>query len=226
MAKKKLIRFGEMENFPNVLQASLDEVLNKDHHFKGKWKSEVFKNENPIILELACGKGEYTVGMAAIFPEKNFIGIDIKGARIWYGAKEALDSNLDNVRFVRTRIDFINSFFAKNEIDEIWITFPDPQPQKNRARKRLTNKIFIERYRQILPEKGIVNLKTDSDFFFDFTKEQVSEHKYKVLRLIEDVYNDSQIESEEEKKVLRIKTHYEQLFAAKGHRIKYIRFMV
>ena len=156
--KRKLEHFAEMKTFPNVYEPDTEEVLRQDYFMKGQWRSKHFKNENPIVLELGCGKGEYSVGMGRKYPNKNFIGIDIKGARMWRGSKTALEENINNVAFLRTRIEFIESCFAKDEVDEIWITFPDPQPQSTRERKRLTSPIFINQYKKVLSENGLIHL--------------------------------------------------------------------
>ncbi len=161
MGQKKLIRFAELETFSNVLQFP--------KNIKGKW-NEFFKNENPIILELACGKGEYAVGLGRLHPQKNFIGVDIKGNRIWVGAKKALEDHLDNVAFLRTEIDTLNEYFENDEVDEIWITFPDPQLRKSKAKKRLTHPKFLRSYQEFLKTAGPVNLKTDSPDLYDFTR--------------------------------------------------------
>lgn len=164
--KNKLAKWADNLTFGNVYQPKTSEVLNTNYHLKGKWNTAVFKNNHPIVLELGCGKGEYSVGLAKEFPEKNFIGLDIKGNRIWKGAKEAFESSMKNVVFVRTRIDFITSIFEENEVDEIWITFPDPQPKDRQERKRLTSPLFTERYKKILKSNGIIHLKTDHEGFF------------------------------------------------------------
>ncbi|HRN41984.1 MAG TPA: tRNA (guanosine(46)-N7)-methyltransferase TrmB [Vicingus sp.] len=222
---KKIERWKEMETFPHVLQAKFEEVFNNNHSNKGNWQKEVLKNNNPIVLELGCGRGEYSVGLAKHFPEKNFIGIDIKGARIWKGAKQALDQKLSNVFFIRTRIDFINSFFAENEVDELWITFPDPQPQETRERKRLTAPMFMERYKQLLKPNGIIHLKTDNEGFFRYTLEEIERNNYHLIEHTFDLYGEK-IETLDPKtqEILSIKTYYENLFSAKGHKIHYLRF--
>lgn len=224
---KKVERWKEMETFPHVLQAKFEEVFNNSHKNKGNWQKEVLKNNNPIVLELGCGRGEYSVGLAKHFPEKNFIGIDIKGARIWKGAKQALDQQLNNVFFIRTRIDFINSFFAENEVDELWITFPDPQPQETRERKRLTAPMFMERYKKLLKPNGIVHLKTDNEGFFRYTLDEIERNSYKLIEHTFDLYGE-RIESLDTKtqEILSIKTYYENLFSAKGHKIHYLKFRV
>lgn len=224
MGKNKLRRFNEMKEMTNVFEPSMDDIKKGGIDFKGKWKSNIFKNNNPIVLELGCGKGEYAVGLAKRFPDKNFIGVDIKGARMWVGAKEALEEGLTNIAFLRTKIDFIASFFEPNEVDEIWLTFSDPQPQK--PNKRLTAVPFIERYKQILKPGGIIHLKTDSDILFEFTEAELKKHPYTCHFLSWDVYKDCAKLSSEMQDIINIKTHYETLFAAKGFSIKYTQFSV
>ena len=180
MAKRKLQRFAEVETFDNVAKPTIEEAMNDSFPLKGKWHKDFFNNDNPIVLELACGKGEYTIGLAKNYANKNFIGIDIKGNRLWNGAKYALQNKMTNVAFVKTRIDFITNLFGPDEVSEIWITFPDPQKPKNRARKRLTGEMFLERYRRLMKKGGTVNLKTDSTFFYEYTNEVVNENKLEV----------------------------------------------
>jgi len=225
MAKNKLRRFSEMKEWSNCFEPTLD-VLTPDHFpLKGNWNRDYFKNEHPIILELGCGKGEYTVGLANHFPDKNHIGVDIKGARIWVGAGEAIQNEMKNVAFLRAKIDFINHYFVKNEIDEIWLTFSDPQPMK--PRKRLTSLDFIERYRQILKPGGIIHLKTDSDLLFESTLEEIATHKYSLLESTWDLYNEMNPDLDATtKEILHIKTHYENLFVSKGSVIKYCKFKI
>jgi tRNA (guanine-N7-)-methyltransferase len=224
MAKKKQIRFKDLSTMDFVFQPDRETILTDNFQQKGNWKS-VFNNENPIILELGCGKGEYTVALAKKFPNKNFIGIDIKGARIWHGANQVREENLLNVAFVRTRIDFISLFFAENEVDEIWLTFSDPQPKK--PRKRLTSRLFIERYVKFLKKDGLLHLKTDSSFLFASTLEQIELNGYKLHLKSWNIYSemDEKVDSEM-KSVLEIKTHYEKLFASKGIDIKYVKFSI
>ncbi|HSH65574.1 MAG TPA: tRNA (guanosine(46)-N7)-methyltransferase TrmB, partial [Bacteroidia bacterium] len=181
MAKRKLKKFAEVSAFNNCFFLSFEDSKEKGLSLKGKWSKEYFKNNNPIVIELGCGKGEYTVGLAQRFPDKNFIGVDIKGNRIWTGAKTALENKMNNVAFIRTRIDFIESCFSEQEVSEIWITFPDPQPQKTRVRNRLTNMMFINRYRKILRAGGSINLKTDNEPFYEFTKEVIADNKLKLI---------------------------------------------
>ena len=219
MGKDKLKRFEEIKTFPNVLEPPVMETYTN----KGKWHQEIFKNDKPIVLELGCGKGEYSVGLAKLYPDKNFVGIDIKGNRIYIGAKECLEKGVNNVMFLRTRIDFINNFFDTNEVDEIWLTFSDPQPKK--PRKRLSSKLFIDRYRKFLKKDGKIHMKTDSDLLFEFTEEEIKAHKYKCHELTWDVYGDYHNGlSEQEKKLFEIRTHYEKLFTSKGSVIKYCCF--
>ncbi len=221
MGKDKLRRFALMEGFENVFQPS----VGVEFPLKGKWRSDYFKNDYPIVLELGCGKGEYSVGLAKHFPNKNFIGVDIKGARMFIGAKEALENNMTNVAFLRTKIDFIQDYFAANEVDEIWLTFSDPQPKK--PRKRLSSTLFINRYRQILKPGGLVHMKTDSDILFEFTEEQIKEHNYQCEELTWDLYGSlPETIDPQTREIFHIKTHYEKLFSAKGSVIKYCRFRI
>lgn len=217
MAKKKLARFAEMETFDHVVQASFDEVFKKDYKLKGKWAKEFFKNDNPIVLELGCGKGEYTVGLAKQNPNINYIGIDIKGSRMWRGAKTVSEEGMTNVGFIRTRIGLINSFFAPKEISEVWVTFPDPQPKKHY--KRLTSTRFLGYYQNLLVENGIVNLKTDSIELFDYTTKVVALNKLEVLINTNNLYNSNIVDD-----ILSIKTFYEQQFLSQGKPITYIKF--
>ncbi len=206
-----------METFDHVIQASFDEVFKKDYKLKGFWAKEFFKNENPVVLELGCGKGEYTVGLAKQNPAINYIGIDIKGARMWRGARTALDEGIKNVGFIRTRIDLINSFFAQGEISEVWVTFPDPQPKK--YYKRLTSTRFLGYYQKLLKENGIVNLKTDSQELFTYTRNLVDLNKLEKLIDTNDLYNSGIDDN-----ILSIKTFYEQQFLEQGKPITYLKF--
>ena len=210
MAHKKLIRFSELETFDNVLQFP--------KNIRGKW-SAFFKNENPIILELACGKGEYAVGLGMLYHQKNFIGIDIKGNRIWVGAKKALENKLHNVAFLRTQIDQVNEYFLKDEVNEIWITFPDPQLRKSKAKKRLTHPKFLRLYQQFLKEGGYIHLKTDSPDLYDFTKKVIEMYGCTLHKDYKNLYNDEPLIEE-----LQIKTHYESLDIAQSNRIHYLCF--
>lgn len=236
MGKNKLKKFAEMETLPNVYQCTFHEA--GEHHpvteLAGKWHSDVFHNDNPIVLELGCGRGDYSVGLARLYPEKNFIGIDIKGARIWAGAKEAYTTGLQNVAFLRTNIEAITSFFAAGEVSEIWITFPDPQMKK--ATKRLTSTYFMARYQQIMVEGGTMHLKTDSPFLYTYTREMLKDNAYAVKADTEDLYGKCNVESVEcsvkcnvesvECNVLNdaraLKTHYEKQWLDRGLTIKYL----
>ncbi|HEV7231426.1 MAG TPA: tRNA (guanosine(46)-N7)-methyltransferase TrmB [Bacteroidia bacterium] len=220
MAKNKLIRFEDIKAFPNVLEFHYF-AISEGFPLRGKWNEVHFKNKLPVALELGCGKGEYTVGLAKRFPEKNFIGVDLKGNRIWVGAQEALTLQMPNVAFVRSRVDFIDHCFAEAEVSEIWITFPDPQPQKTRERKRLTSLRFLDRYRKFLKPGGIIHLKTDARSFYDYTLEVIRENNYELLDHTDDLYADP---SGRPTELTEIKTHYEGIFSAKGHKICYLKF--
>lgn len=220
MGKDKLRRFAAIKEYSNFFEP----VIGEEYYMKGKWNKEFFKNDNPIVLELGCGKGEYSVGLAKHFPNKNFIGCDIKGSRMYIGATEALEKNMNNVAFLRTKIDFITDCFVENEIDEIWLTFSDPQPKK--PNKRLSSKPFITRYRQFLKPSGIIHMKTDSDLLFEFTEGEIKEN-YKLLELSWDLYNELPENLDQvTKDIFHIKTHYEQLFTKKGSVIKYCKFTI
>jgi tRNA (guanine-N7-)-methyltransferase len=210
MAQKKLKRFAEISTFPNVLQYPPD--------MPGNWQ-KIFGNNNPITLELACGKGEYAVGLAILFPQRNFIGVDLKGNRIWVGAKKALGQNLNNVAFIRTQIDRINTYFNKGEVEEIWLTFPDPQLRTSKAKKRLTHPKFLRLYQQILSPNATINLKTDSPSLYRFTKWVIKLYDLEVLEDIDSVYDQNEISE-----VLKIKTHYEGLDIAGKNTVHYLRF--
>lgn len=218
----KLEKFADFNTFQNSFTLYYQN-LQTGLPLKGKWHQEYFKNGNPIVLELGCGKGEYTVGLAKNNPDKNYIGVDIKGNRIWSGAKEALDSKMHNAAFVRTRIDFIEHCFAPGEVSEIWLTFPDPQPQKTRTRKRLTNMIFLKRYQKFLKPGGLVHLKTDSTSFYEYTLEVVKENNFGLIFSTDDLYNNCPPGREE---LINIKTRYEKIFTEKGERIKYCCFKI
>jgi len=197
VGKNKLAKFGEMERFENVIQVPYKKLQQEDFFLKGKWATDFFKNENPIILELGCGKGEYTVELAEKNQDKNYIGVDIKGARMYVGAKQALEKGLKNVAFLRTNIEIINQFFGKEEVTEIWLTFPDPQMKK--TRKRLTSTTFLNLYKQFLKKDGIVHLKTDSNFQFTYTCELVHLNEFEILAETSDLY-ESEILDETLKK--------------------------
>ena len=217
-SKNKLKRFQENETFKNVIQPTRDEVLNNFSH-KGKWHS-FFGNNNPLIVELGCGKGEYTVALARQNPDKNYIGIDIKGARFWRGAKTAMEENLPNVAFVRTQIELVDYIFAANEISEIWITFPDPQIKYQRTKHRMTNTTFLKRYFNVLKEDGIINLKTDSEFMHGYTLGLLHGEEHEVLYANHNVYHNSGAPKE----VTEIQTFYENQYLAVDKAITYIKF--
>lgn len=220
-SKNKLKRFNENETFDNVLQPDRDDVQKGLIDLKGNWHS-FFKNDHPIILELGCGKGEYTIGLAKENKDKNFIGIDIKGARFWRGAKTAKDENLTNVAFLRTQIELIDMLFAENEVAEIWITFPDPQIKYKRTKHRLTNQLFLDKYRFILNKDGVVNLKTDSEFMHGYTLGLLHGLDLEVIYANHDVYRNEG----SPKEVLNIQTFYENQYLIKGKPITFIQFKV
>jgi len=221
-SKNKLKRFRENETFQNVIQPTREVLVDANFSLKGKWCSSFFKNNNPLVLELGCGKGEYTVGLAKRYPNKNFIGIDIKGARFWRGAKTAIEDQMPNVAFIRTQIELIEFIFAENEVDEIWITFPDPQIKYKRTKHRLTNAIFLQRYKNILNNTGVVHLKTDSEFMHGYTLGLLHGLGHEVEYANHDVYR--QEGSPEE--VTEIQTYYEETYLAKDKAITYIRFKI
>ena len=217
MGKNKLAKFNEMERFENVIQVPYNKLQQGNFYLKGKWATNFFKNENPVILELGCGKGEYTVELAEKNPGFNYIGVDIKGARMYVGAKKALEKNLKNVAFLRTNIEIINQFFEKEEVAEIWLTFPDPQMKK--TRKRLTSVFFLNLYKHFLKKDGIVHLKTDSNFQFTYTSALVHLNEFEILAETRNLY-----ESEILNETLQIKTFYEKQWLSRGITIKYIAF--
>ena len=232
MGKGKLAKFADMERYENVFQYPYSVIDNVPFDMKGHWRSQYFHNDNPVILELGCGKGEYTVQLAEMFPEKNFIGVDIKGARMWTGATEALQKGLRNVAFLRTSIEIIDRFFAEDEVQEIWLTFSDPQ-MKN-PRKRLTSTYFMERYRRFLVDGGILHLKTDSNFLFTYTSYMVDMNKLPLLYRTTDLYGQNMqegearedIADEQTKRILSIHTYYENMWIERGIPIKYQKFLL
>lgn len=221
-SKNKLKRFRENEAFDNVFQPSRDDLVKTDYELKGTWNSTVFKNNNPLILELGCGKGEYTIELAKRYPEKNFIGIDIKGARFWRGAKTAGDENISNAVFLRTQIELIDFIFAENEVDEIWITFPDPQIKYKRTKHRMTNVQFIEKYKKVLKPNGLMHLKTDSEFMHGYTLGLLHGANYEVLYANHNIYK---LEGSP-KEVTEIQTYYESQYLEHNKAITYIRFKI
>ena len=219
MGKNKLARWNELETLNNVFQPEINAVYGKDHEVKGTWKKQVFMNLNPVVLELGCGKGEYTVGLATRFPGNNYIGVDIKGARMWRGAKTANENNLPNVAFLRTRIEFINSFFCEDEVDEIWITFPDPHPGGRNSNKRLTSPWFLNKYRLFLRDQGLIHLKTDNSELYNYSKNIVLQNDLKLVSSTNDLYSENLSDD-----ILSIQTHYEKLFLKDGLKINYLSF--
>ena len=221
-SKNKLKRFKENETFSNVVQPSRDELINSQFDLKGKWRSKFFKNNNPIVLELGCGKGEYTLGLAKRNTNKNFIGIDIKGARFWRGAKTALEASIDNAAFLRIQIELIDYAFAENEVDEIWITFPDPQIKYKRTKHRMTNLKFLERYKKVLKSDGLMHLKTDSEFMHGYTLGLLHGAGHEVLYANHNVYKLEGAPDE----VTEIQTYYESQYLEQNKAITYIRFKI
>jgi len=214
--KKKLIHFQENLTFQHLFQP-IHQDLQNDFYLKSKWHEKFFENKNPIVVELGCGKGEYTVGLAAKYPEKNFIGIDLKGARLWRGCKLVALQKLKNVAFIRTRIDHLEKLFGIQEVAEIWITFPDPQPGKER--KRLTSPVFLSKYKNILADDGIIHLKTDNQVFFSYSLGIIKEYKYDLLYVTDDLYHSGLQED-----VVSIQTYYEKIWLEEGKKICYLRF--
>lgn len=219
MAKSKSEKFAELRTFSHVIQARFDEVFRKDYKLKGNWSTSFFKNNHPIVLELGCGRGEYTVALAEKFPSINFIGVDIKGARLYTGAVQALEKGLKNLAFIRTQIEFIESFFAADEVDEIWLTFPDPQMRY--ARRRLVATRFLSLYQSFLKPGGIIHLKTDSNFLYTYTRAMTQLNELVVLNDYEDLYNSGFADD-----ILSIQTYYEARFMSHGIPIKYFSFLL
>lgn len=221
-SKNKLKRFKENETFNNVFQPSREEVVGNLFPLRGKWNTDFFKNDNPIVIELGCGKGEYSVGLAERYPNKNFVGIDIKGARFWRGAKTAVETGLHNVAFIRTQIELINHIFDENEVDEIWITFPDPQIKYKRTKHRMTNSEFLQLYKKILKKDGVVNLKTDSEFMHGYTLGLLHGEGHEVLYANHNVY----VNEGSPEEVTAFQTFYEKQYLEINKAITYIRFKI
>ena len=221
MGKGKLAKFADMETYENVFQYPYSVMEHVPFEMKGHWHEQYFHNDHPIVLELGCGKGEYTIGLAQQYPDVNFIGVDIKGARMWTGATQAVNEGLKNVAFLRTNIEIIDRFFAPDEVQEIWLTFSDPQ-MKN-PRKRLTSTWFLERYRHFLVDGGIIHLKTDSNFLFTYTTCLVEHNQLPLLEKTDDLYHTSQL-STLTSQLLSIQTYYESMWIARGLNIKYMKF--
>ena len=221
MAKNKLKKWADIGTFTNVIQPTIEEIFNKDYHLKGNWKKSFFKNNNPIVIELGCGKGEYTIHLARRYPNKNFIGIDVKGARLWKGASDAELGGFRNVAFIRARIEFIKSFFGRDEVDEIWIPFPDPQIRQQRIKKRLTGSLFLNNYRTFLRKDGVVHLKTDSEELYLFTDKIIKLNNLELIQSIPDIHA-----LEEKDEIHSIITYYENIFLKEGKKITYTAFRI
>jgi tRNA (guanine-N7-)-methyltransferase len=217
MSKGKLAKFADMAEYPHVFEYPFSVMEDVPFEMKGHWHRDFFKNDNPIVLELGCGRGEYTVGLGRLFPDKNFIGVDIKGARMWSGATESLNAGMTNVAFLRTNIEIIDRFFAPGEVSEIWLTFSDPQMKK--ATKLLTSTYFMNRYRRFLIDSGIIHLKTDSNFMFTYTKYMVEHNHLPVEFCTDDLYHSGLVDD-----ILSIRTYYEQQWLDRGLNIKYLKF--
>jgi len=240
VGKNKLALWAELETFENVIQPAVGADSRVDHRIKGNWRKEIFRNDNPLVLELACGKGEYTVGMAILMPGCNFTGIDIKGARMWRGARTAHEKQLGNTAFLRTRIEFINSYFAQDEVNEIWITFPDPHTGKRNSNKRLTCPWFLNTYRNFLTDRGIIHLKTDNAELYSYTERLAADNGLEILVSTSDMHSmepglipmsDAILSTMKDESVVGIKTairdvrtHYETMFMEKGLKINYLAF--
>lgn len=219
--KKKLQRFAEIETFRHVVQPVMEDITNQAFYLKGKWCSDFFNNSAPLILELGCGKGEYSVNLGKSFPDKNFLGVDIKGARMWRGAKTVQEEQLKNIGFLRTRIEFIDSLFAENEVSEIWITFPDPFLKERKYRRRLSSSAFLTRYRKIMQANGIIHLKTDSAELYTYTRALIQANKFELLQDSSDINKDFPNDP-----TLSIRTFYEQQFIERGKKITYLKFRI
>ncbi len=225
MGKNKIRRFQENLTFDHVVQPTFSELSRQELHYSGRWNSDFFKREAPLVLELGCGRGEYTVGLAQLMPDRNFLGVDIKGARIWRGARNAIELGLKNVGFLRTHVDHITRCFGEGEVDEIWLTFSDPQIGK--ARKRLTSPLFLQRYQRIMKVGGIIHLKTDSPILYEYTLEQIAEHQLPLIEKSANVYEDlvKRVPTDQQA-ILNIRTYYESMWLEEGRTIHYVRFGV
>ena len=218
MSKNKISRFEENRTFSHLFQRNFEELAG-GFHLKGKWNEDFFGNDNPITLELGCGKGEYTIGLAQRFPDRNFIGVDIKGARLWVGCRQVRDLGLKNVAFIRTRIELIENFFARDEVKEIWLTFSDPQPRRSRQKKRLSSPQFLKRYSHFLRPDNLIHLKTDNPQLFEYTLEVIREHGHEPGEVSRDVYKHGAPEE-----VMEIQTFYERMWIEEGRTIQYLNF--
>lgn len=223
MGKDKLRRFRENESFPCLVQPGFEELFGKDYRLKGRWKKDFFGNSRPLVLELGCGRGEYTVGLARMYPDRNFLGLDIKGARLWRGAKTAAEEPVPNAGFVRTRIELIDSLFAEGEVDDIWITFPDPQLKKSRIRKRLTGPLFLSRYARFLTPGGSLHLKTDSLHLHEYTRAVIEANGLRILCACPDIYG-TENRTGFPPELTGLKTTYESRYLSERKPITYLRF--
>lgn len=219
MGKNKLARWAELKSFSNVIDPENDIRLGEDHPVKGTWGKEIFRNDNPLILELGCGKGEYTIGLSDRFQGNNYVGVDIKGARMWRGARTANERKISNTAFLRTRIEFIKSFFDTDEVDEIWLTFPDPHSEKRNSNKRLTCPWFLNNYRSFLKDNGTIHLKTDNTELYHYTKKLAERNELTIITATTDLHSEKAGDE-----ILSIRTHYENLFLKKGLKICYLSF--
>lgn len=227
MAKKKLQHFSEMKTFSCVFEPENEEMRSDNNPIKGRWKRDYFQNANPITVELGCGKGEYTIALARMHPNRNFVGIDVKGARLWRGAKTVAQSKMKNVAFLRIKIEFLTHFFAPSEIEELWLTFSDPQLGDHKGSKRLTAQKFLERYRQVLSHDGNIYVKTDSDFLYSKTLEVIAAGEHRLIKKSPDIYGrDFTQFSPAERDILGVKTFYEQMFLEREEKINYIHFQL
>ncbi len=219
VGKNKLARWAELKTFNNVIQPGNSDQFERDHPLKGNWNESIFRNNNSITTELGCGKGEYTVGLALRYPDRNFIGVDIKGARMWRGAKTANDNKIPNAAFLRTRIEFIDLFFSEDEIDEIWLTFPDPHSGKSNSNKRLTCPWFLNKYRNFIRDNGLINLKTDNAELYNYTKSLAERNRLEIITSTTDLHSEFAGND-----ILSIRTHYEEIFINDGLKINYLSF--
>jgi tRNA (guanine-N7-)-methyltransferase len=221
LSRHKLERFAENKTFPNFFQPDTDIVRGEDFYLKGKWKKDFFQNNHPVILELGCGRGEYTIALAMKYPDMNFIGVDRKGARMWHGCKSSIEKNMKNVAFLRVQIDHLIHYFDRNEINEIWITFPDPHPRHSKSNKRLTSPFFLDFYRKILIPNGFIHLKTDSELLFNYTIDVINELDYTITDKQLDIHSSERLQES-----LRIETYYEKIWKEKNFKIYYIKFQL
>ncbi len=226
MGKDKLKRWAENKTFANVFEPNLLPIIREGQTFmKGEWRSSFFKNNNPLVIELGCGKGEYTVGLAENNAAKNYIGVDVKGHRFHKGAKEAIERKLSNVAFLRTRVEFIEAFFEKNEVDEIWLTFSDPQPQDHEGKRRITSLYYIDKYKKFIKPGGIIHIKHDNPDLYAKAMKELTSAGYNIELANDDIYGPfMQTQSQEMQGILNIRTYYEQMWLDQGRKIKYIRF--